>query len=68
MNQKRSDFKFLSKPSNRGRHIIWVAGKVFTAQNGKQAVKILTRIHRQFPRKKVTLTYIPDSDALILSA
>ena len=62
----RSTLRLLNNPANRGRHLILVAGKVFRAKDGRQALRILKYVHETFPKKKVTLTYIPKSDSLIL--
>jgi hypothetical protein len=64
--RKKIIFKFLSDPSNRGRHLIFVAGKVFKAKTGREARQILAQIHKEYPRKKITLTYVPKADTLIL--
>ena len=58
--------KILRNPTYRGKHMIFVAGKIFTAKDGREAKKILDRIEKKFPRKRVTLTYIPKADTLIL--
>lgn len=58
--------KLLSRPANRGKHLICVGGKVFTARTGTQALKILERVHQKYPKEKVTLAYAPKADTLIL--
>lgn len=58
--------KFLSDPANRGMHLVIVAGKVFRARNGNQAKRVLQKIRQEYPKQKVTLTYIPKADTLIL--
>lgn len=60
--------KLLSDPANRGKHLICVGGKVFTARTGTQALKVLNRVHTKYPKKKVTLAYAPKADTLILFA
>lgn len=60
--------KFLSHPRNRGKHLIFVGGRVFTARTGTQALKILDQVHEKYPKKKVTLAYSPKADTLILGA
>lgn len=61
-----SHLKVLSNPANRGKHLILVAGKVFRARTGRQAKRILNRIHKEYPHQKITLAYIPKEDTLIL--
>lgn len=58
--------KILNNPRFRGKHVIVVAGKVFTAKTGKKASKILTGVRRKYPKETPAITYIPDADALIL--
>ena len=60
--------KLLSNPAYRGRHLIVVGGKVFTATNGKQALKILEKIHEEYPRQKISLAYVPKADTLQFSS
>lgn len=60
------DLRLLSKPRNRGKHLICVGGRVFKAKNGQEAKKVLNRIHREYPHQKITLAYIPKEDTLIL--
>ncbi len=64
--KKTNVFRVLSDPASRGKHLIFVAGKVFKARTGKEARRILDRIHREYPKKKIALTYVPKADSLIL--
>jgi hypothetical protein len=66
--KNRMLLRLLSHPANRGKHLICVGEKVFTARTGDQALKILNRVHEKYPKKKVTLAYAPKADALILFA
>lgn len=56
----------LRDPRYRGKHIIMIAGKVFTAKTGKEASKIFDKVTKKYPGKSPTITYIPKEDALIL--
>ena len=60
--------KILSDSRFRGKHVIVVAGKVFTAKTGEKASKILAEARRKYPKETPAVTYIPDADALIPSA
>lgn len=53
-------------PNYRGKHIVMIAGKVFTAKTGKEASKIFDMVTKKYPGKTPTITYIPKDDALIL--
>ena len=64
--EKKISLRLLNDPTNRGKHLICVAGKVFKARNGKEALRILNQIHKKYPQRKVTLTYMPKADTLIL--
>lgn len=56
----------MSNPNYKGKHIIMVKGKVFTAKTGEGASKILEEVRRKYPKEIPAITYIPDADALIL--
>jgi len=50
----------------RGKHIVMIAGKIFTAKTGKEASKIFDRVTKRYPGKTPSITYVPKEDALIL--
>lgn len=56
----------MSNPIYKGKHVIVVAGKVFTAETGKEANKILDMVEKKYPEKIPAMTYIPKEDTLIL--
>jgi hypothetical protein len=56
----------MSNPAYKGKHLIVIAGKVFTAKTGNQANKILDRLEKKYPNEIPAITYIPKADALIL--
>jgi len=56
----------MSNPTYKGKHVIFVAGKVFTAKTGKEANKILDMVEKKYPAKIPAITYIPKEDTLIL--
>ncbi|KKQ51372.1 hypothetical protein A3A52_01075 [Candidatus Woesebacteria bacterium RIFCSPLOWO2_01_FULL_39_14] len=56
----------MSNPRYRGKHVILVKNKVFTAETGKKAGKILEEIHKKYPEESPQITYIPEADTLIL--
>lgn len=58
--------KVLLNPKYRGKHIIMIKGKVYTASNGKEASSIFDRLTKEYPKEIPTLAYIPKEDALIL--
>ncbi|MDI6794375.1 MAG: DUF5678 domain-containing protein [bacterium] len=53
-------------PDYRGKHIVMIAGEVFTAKTGKEASKIFDRVTKKYPGKTPTITYVPKEDTLIL--
>ena len=55
-----------SDPKYRGKHIILVAGKVFTANTGEGAGEILRKVRKQYPDVTPEIAYIPDAHSLIL--
>lgn len=58
--------KIFSNPRYRGKHLVIIAGKIFTASTGAQASRIFNKLTKKYPGKIPTITYIPKEDALIL--
>mgnify|MGYP001619954230 CR=1 FL=1 len=58
--------KILNDPAYKGKHVIVVAGKIFTANTGEVASKILEQVDEQYPNEIAQIAYIPDADTLIL--
>lgn len=58
--------KVMSNPSYKGKHVIFVAGKVYTAKTGSEANKILDLLEKKYPKETPAITYIPKADTLIL--
>lgn len=56
----------LNNPRYRGKHVIVIKNKVFTAKTGKEANKVLDRLEKQYPGEIPAITYIPKTDTLIL--
>ena len=50
----------------RGKHIIMIAGKVFSARTGKEASEIFHKVTKKYSGKKPTITYVPAEETLIL--
>lgn len=57
--------KLMSNPAYKGKHIIVVAGKIFTARTGRGASKILDMAREKYPHEIPAITYIPKADTLI---
>jgi hypothetical protein len=58
--------KIFQDPKLKGKHVILIAGKIFTARTGKEAVKTFNKVTKQYPNQQPTVTYIPKEDSLIL--
>lgn len=58
--------KILANPKYRGKHIVVVNGKVFSANTGQEAARIFREAVKKYPQKKPTITYIPQEDTMIL--
>lgn len=56
----------MSNPKYKGKHIVVIKGKIFTAKSGKQVNKIIDRLEKKYPKETPVLTYIPKEDTLIL--
>gem|GEM_PF-4365935 len=57
----------MSDPRYKGKHVIVVAGKIFTAMTVEAAAKILETTDKEFPNETPQIAYIPDADTLIFS-
>lgn len=58
--------EIFTNPHYRGKHIVMIAGKIFTAKTGKEASKLFDRATKKYPGKTPTITYVPKENALIL--
>lgn len=58
--------KVFENPKLKGKHIIVIAGNIYTASTGKEAVKIFNKVTKQYPGQQPTVTYIPKAESLIL--
>lgn len=56
----------LNNPRYRGKHVIVIRQKVYTAGSGAQANRLLDRLEKQYPAETPAITYVPKTDTLIL--
>lgn len=56
----------MGNPRYRGKHVIVVAGKVYTAKTGKLANQIIDRLEKKYPQEIPALTFVPKAETLIL--
>lgn len=56
----------LNNPRYRGKHIVVISGKVYTAKTGTRANRLIDRLEKQYPAETPAITYIPKADTLIL--
>lgn len=47
-----------SNPRYRGKHIILVGGKLYTAKSGEGASKILDRVREKYPEETPEVAYL----------
>lgn len=66
MKKKISMMDIFKNPRYRGKHIILVAGKIYTAKTGKGAAAILRKLDRTDPNLVPEVAYIPKAKHLIL--
>lgn len=50
----------------KGKHVILINGKIYTARTGLTASKMLETLLEKYPKVSPTITYIPKADTLIL--
>ncbi|KKU15530.1 MAG: hypothetical protein UX21_C0002G0004 [Microgenomates group bacterium GW2011_GWC2_45_8] len=53
-------------PRYRGKHVILVGGKIFTAKTGEGASKILREVRDSHPHQTPEIAYLPKAQSLIL--
>ncbi len=63
---KLTMIKIMNNPAYKGKHVILIAGKVFTAKTGDEANRILDMTDKKYPKEIPEITYIPKADTLIL--
>lgn len=63
---KQNSLKALSSPKYRGKHLVMVKNKIFTAKTGQEAAKIFREVIKEYPKEKPTITYVPKEGSLIL--
>lgn len=63
---KRNSLEALSNPRHRGKHLVIVKNKIFTAKTGQEATRIFKEVIKKYPGEKPTIAYVPKEDMLIL--
>lgn len=66
MSKQLSMMDIFKNPRYRGKHIILVAGKVYTAKTGEGAAEILKTIREKYPDVTPEIAYLPKAHSLIL--
>ncbi|MBU4512046.1 hypothetical protein KKD19_02245 [Patescibacteria group bacterium] len=58
--------RVLNNPKYKGKHVIVVADKIFTANTGDGAARILDKVDKKYPNEISNIAYIPEAESLIL--
>lgn len=66
MSKKLSMTDIFKNPRYRGKHVILVAGKVYTAKTGEGAAAILRKLEKTHPQLVPEVAYLPKAHSLIL--
>ena len=53
-------------PRYRGKHIVLIGGKIFTAKTGPGVSKILDDVRKKYPSETPEVAYLPLAKTLIL--
>lgn len=64
--KKRTMADVFANPRFRGKHVVLVANKIFTAKTGQGAAKILDKVFKKYPKETPEIAYLPKSHSLIL--
>jgi len=66
MSKKVTMMDVFGNPRYRGKHVILVGGKIFTAKTGEGASKILESARRKYPKSTPEIVYLPKAMSLTL--
>jgi len=58
--------RVLASPSYRGKHVILLRGKVYTAASGRELTRLFDRLVKEHPGATPTLAYVPTAQTLVL--
>ena len=58
--------KVLRTPSYRGKHVILVHGRIYSASSRAEMRRVFDQAIREFPGETPLLAYVPRADALVL--
>lgn len=53
-------------PRYRGKHVVLIGGKVFTAKTGEGMSKILEDTRKKYPSEIPEVAYLPKAHSLVL--
>lgn len=53
-------------PHYRGKHVVLIANKIFTANTGQGVSQILDDVRKKFPNQIPKVAYLPKARTLIL--
>jgi hypothetical protein len=66
MKKKKSMMEIFKNPHYRGKHIVLIAGRVFTAKTGDGVAEILRRLEKTHPKETPEVAYLPKARSMIL--
>lgn len=66
MSKKLTMHDVFQNPRYRGKHVVLAEGKVYTANTGEGALKILKKLEKTAPDTVPEVAYLPKTRTLIL--
>ena len=66
MVKKTTMMDAFKNPKFRGKHIVLVGGKIFTAKTGEGAGEILQKVRAKYPNLTPEIAYLPKAQSLVL--
>lgn len=66
MANKTTMMDVFKNPKFRGKHVVLIGGKVFTAKTGEGAGEILQKVRIKYPKLTPEIAYLPKAQSLIL--
>jgi len=64
--KKISMSDIFKNPRYRGKHVVLIAGKLFTAKTGEGVSEILRKLEKTYPHDTPEVAFFPKSRSLIL--
>lgn len=66
INSQKTMSQVFQNPKYRGKHVVLLAGKIYTAKTGDGVEEILKKLEEKYPNETPEVAYLPKARSLIL--